>query len=60
MSHERELLRALTFLAFTAMDVRERYNGTEKEIGRRRERERKVRSVGGQEEERKADRADAF
>lgn len=28
----------MTFLAFTTMDVRERYNGTEKEIGRGGER----------------------
>lgn len=42
------------------MDVQERYNGTEKEIGRGREME-KSRSAGGRrEEERKADRADAF
>lgn len=55
----------MTFLAFTAMDVRERYNGKEKEIGRGESEGRrgKVRSGArgrARGEERKADRADAF
>lgn len=37
----------MTFLAFTPMDVQERYNGTEKEIGRGREREKSRAREGG-------------